>query len=40
MALGALQAVTAQNILEQLAQDETKMVKLYAIASLKKLSRN
>ena len=39
MALGALQAVTAQDILEQLAQDETKMVKLYAISSLKKLSR-
>lgn len=39
MALGELQAVTARNILEQLAQDETKMIRLYASASLKKLAR-
>lgn len=39
MALGELQAVTAKDILEQLARDETKMVQLYAIASSKKLSR-
>lgn len=38
-ALGELQALEAQDILEQLAQDETKMVQLYAIASLKKLSQ-
>lgn len=38
IALGELQAVEARVILEQLANDETKMVKLYAIASLKKLA--
>ena len=38
MALGELRAVTAKNILEELAQEEIKMVRLYAIASLKKLS--
>jgi HEAT repeat protein len=37
MALGELRAKKEQDILEQLAQDENKMVQLYAIASLKKL---
>jgi HEAT repeat protein len=37
MALGELQARIKKDILEQLAQDESKMVQLYAIASLKKL---
>ena len=39
MALGELQAVTEQSILEQLAQDEVKMVRLYALSSLKKISK-
>jgi HEAT repeat protein len=37
MALGELQAKNERDILEQLAQDENKMVQLYAIAGLKKL---
>ena len=37
MALGELNAIEARDILEQLTQDEHKMVRLYAIASLKKL---
>ena len=39
IALGELQALTARDTLEQLAQDETKMIQLYANASLKKLAR-
>lgn len=37
MALGELKAQNSRGILEQLAQDENKMVQLYAIASLKKI---
>ena len=37
-ALGELSAVEGKAILEQLAQDRSKMVQLYAVSSLKKLS--
>lgn len=37
MAFGELKAQSSKGILEQLAQDENKMVQLYAIASLKKI---
>lgn len=36
-ALGELRAVTAQDILKQLAQDTNKTIQLYALASLKKI---
>ncbi len=36
-ALGELQAVTAQNILQQLAQDANRTIQLHALSSLKKI---
>ena len=37
-ALGELKAIEGQTVLEQLAQDRVKIVRLYALSSLKKLS--